>query len=51
MDLEKEKIKNIQNTKPMHIKLEENYINSVEAPFLEQKKKKLDEMRNFYRPI
>jgi hypothetical protein len=37
--------------KPTYKKIEENYQKSVEMPSLAERKKQLEEIRNFYKPI
>jgi hypothetical protein len=37
--------------KPLYKQIEERFRNEVEMPDLEMKKKTLEEIRNFYKPI
>ena len=41
----------VKAKEPMYKKIEKNYKKSVEMPALEQKKEKLEQIRNFYKPI
>ena len=47
----KHKVKEVLNKKPLYKQFEEKYQQEVEMPTLEQKKKQLEELRNFYKPI
>lgn len=47
----KEKVKEVMHRKPTYKKIEENYQKSVEMPSLAERKKQLEEIRNFYKPI
>ena len=44
-------VKEVLHKKPLYKQYEEKYHETVEVPLLEQKKKHLEELRNFYRPI
>lgn len=37
--------------KPLYMVIEDKYKESIEMPDLEQKKKRLQDLRNFYKPI
>ena len=44
-------MKEVVRKKPLYKQYEEKYYEQVELPTLEQKKKQLEDLRNFYRPI
>ena len=50
-DEQKQKIMAVINSKPLYKVYEEKYKNDVEMPQLEQKKKQLEDLRNFYKPL
>eukprot|EP00347_Sterkiella_histriomuscorum_P004265 403361109 len=45
------KVKHVINAQPLYKQFEEKYQKEVEMPHLELKKKQLEELRNFYKPI
>ncbi|CDW87268.1 UNKNOWN [Stylonychia lemnae] len=45
------KIKTVINSKPLYKQYEEKYIQEIEMPQLEMKKKQLEELRNLHKPI
>ena len=45
------KIREVLNMKPLYKQIEEKFKNDVELPQLEMKKKALEDLRNFYKPI
>jgi hypothetical protein len=45
------KIREVLNMKPLYKQIEERFKNEVELPELETKKKALEDLRNFYKPI
>lgn len=45
------KIKDVKKSKPLYKQFEEKYQNEIEMPQLEQKKKQLEELRSFYKPL
>ena len=50
-DEQKQKIMAVLNSKPLYKVYEEKYKHEVEMPQLEQKKKQLEDLRNFYKPL
>eukprot|EP00347_Sterkiella_histriomuscorum_P021103 403335242 len=44
-----EELNKLFNYQPLHVKMESQYKNEVEMPLLEQKKKKLEEIRQFFK--
>lgn len=46
-----QKIKAVINSKPLYKVYEEKYKQEVEMPYLEEKKKQLEDLRNFHKPL
>ena len=44
-------MKEVKHRKPIYKKIEEKYQKSVEMPNLAERKKQLENIRNFYKPI
>lgn len=42
-------MRQLRRNQPMHVKMEEKYKEEVEFPLLEQKKRKLEEIRQFFK--
>lgn len=48
---EESRVKEVVKAKPLYQKYEQKYKQEYELPELELKKKQLEEIRNFYKPI